>query len=708
MISNLKLFYMNNKGKFIFSVLFFVGFFSIFLNTKAFSADPDKDRRILARVVELLAQEHYRPVIIDDQLSEKIFNAYLNALDPMKTIFSQEDIQKLSPFLNSIDDEITGSKPLQFIYEVTKIYNDKSASNNQFVENYFQQPIDFSVVEFYNPQYEKIDFSLNETERLDRLRLSIKYQIISKYSQELEDYEKSKTTKEFVNKTDAEIQAKARESVLKNYRRSYNRLTTQFNDDKKFDLFVNTICDFYDPHSSYFAPVEKRSFQETLSGKFYGIGALLGYDDAGMKISSVQPGGPAWKSGQIVANDIILKVAQGNGEWTDLSGFEVTDAVKLIRGDKGTEVRLYIKKQNGTFITISLIREEIVQDEVYARSVIIDKGNQKIGYIRLGEFYFNYDNPNGEHNCSDDIAAEIQKMKNAKIEKIIIDLRYNGGGSLNEVRKMVGQFIDKGPVVQVRDRAGRTTTLEDTESGTLFDGKLAVMVNEYSASASEIFAAAIQDYKRGIIIGSSSTYGKGTVQRHYPIGRMNYATGESDLGSLKMTFQKFYRINGYSTQRRGVISDIIIPDEAEIYHNQEKDEKNSLPWDEIKSLSYQEFKNKTQVEHNIVDGKKIIAKDTNFSLLVANLKFLEKKSDTTIPLELTAFKKWTQETNATINQDNSLVKLKTPLKVSVLNEDKDRFYNNPDKPKQERYQAWLKSLETDKYIDVTCDVLIKN
>ncbi|MCX8473183.1 MAG: carboxy terminal-processing peptidase [Sediminibacterium sp.] len=698
---------MNNKGKFIFSVVFLVGFFSIFLNTKAFSADPDKDRRILGRVIELLSQEHYNPLPVDDKLSEKIFYAFLNALDPMKTIFSKEDIQKLQPYIYTIDDEINGS-PIQFIYETSKIYNEKMATNNQFVENYFSQPIDFNVVEFYNTQYEKLDFSTNEPDRLERLRLSIKYQIISKFNQELEDYEKSKTTKEFVNKTEPEIQSKARESVLKNYRRGYNRLVTQFNDDKKFDLFVNTICDFYDPHSSYFAPVEKRSFQESLSGKFYGIGALLGFDDEGMKISSVQPGGPAWKSGQLMANDIILKVAQGNGEWTELSGFEVTDAVKLIRGDKGTEVRLYIKKQNGTFITLSLIREEIVQDEVYARSVVIDKGNHKIGYIRLGEFYFNYDNPNGEHNCSDDIAAEIKKMKNAKIDKIIIDLRYNGGGSLNEVRKMVGQFIDKGPVVQVRDRLGRVTTLEDTEAGTLFDGKLAVMVNEYSASASEIFAAAIQDYKRGIIVGSSSTYGKGTVQRPYPIGRMNYATGESDLGSLKMTFQKFYRINGYSTQRSGVISDIIMPDEAEIYHNQEKDEKNALAWDEIKGLSYQEFKGKAQVEHNIVDGKKVILKDTNFSLLEANLKYLEKKTDSTIPLELTAFKKWTFENNATINQDNALVKLKTPLKVSVLNEDKDRFYNNPDKPKQDRYQAWLKGIETDKYIDVTCDILNKN
>ncbi|MDI9338269.1 MAG: carboxy terminal-processing peptidase [Alphaproteobacteria bacterium] len=699
---------MKNKGKLVLLSIFLIGFVSIFFNSKAFKPDPDKERRILSRVIEIIKQEHYSPKPIDDSFSKIIFYRLIESMDESKTLFSQQDINGLSSFLFSVDDEINGTKPIQFVNEVSKIFNDKANTNNMFNIKLLSEPIDFTVDEFFETQEDKIPYSVDENQRLDRLRKNIKYQVLVKYQQELEDREKNKNTKDYVAKTDAELEQKARESVLKNMNRNYNRIKNQFNDDKKFDLFVNLICETMDPHSSYLPPQEKRALQESLSGKFYGIGALLGYSEEGMKISSVQPGGPAWKSGQLLANDIIMKVAQGDGDFVDITGFEVTDAVKLIRGEKGSIVRLYIKKQNGTFVTLSLIREEIVQDEVYARSVIVEKNNQKVGYIRLQEFYFNYDNPNGDHNCAADVATEITKLKSEKVDKIIIDLRYNGGGSLNEVKKMIGLFIDQGPVVQVRDRNGKIYNLDDTENGTLFNGDLAVMVNEYSASASEIFAAAIQDYKRGLIIGSSSTFGKGTVQRPYPVGRIDYSTGETDLGIVKLTFQKYYRINGASVQKKGVISDIVIPDEAEIYKNKESDDKYALAWDEIRSLNYQMYSNNSQVQTDITKGLNFVKKDTTFSLIDHNLKFLENQAEKVIPLNLNQYKIFVKETNSTISQNNALLKLKQAMKITVLKEDNDKFYNNPDKPKQERYQAWLKALENDKYIDVVCEILAKN
>src|ERR1700761_7263218 len=287
-----------------------------------------------------------------------------------------------------------------------------------------------------------------------------------------------------------------------------------------------------------------------MSGRFFGIGASLKDEDGNIKIVTLVSGSPAWKSGKVAPNDIILKVAQAGQEPVDLTGLIGEDAIKLIRGTKGTEVKLWLKKTDGTVQTVSLIRDEIVQDELtFARSAIVNSSKGKIGYIYLPEFYADFDNPKGSR-CSIDVAKEIMKLKEQKVDGIVLDLRDNGGGSLYDVVQMAGLFFEQGPIVQVRDRDGKPQIYPDHDKSVLYDGPFAVMVNELSASASEIFAAAIQDYHRGVIIGSTSTYGKGTVQR--PIGldkTMGFAdAGNSELGYIKLTLQKFYRINGGSTQ----------------------------------------------------------------------------------------------------------------------------------------------------------------
>ena len=700
-----------NKGKLFISSFLFIGLLFVFSNVKAKKSlnNEDKNRKKLSAVTQILKSDHYAPQVYNDIFSKKLFNAFLDELDQSKSLFTLEDIQTLSKYESLLDDEINGAAPIEFYASAFNIFNNKVELNLNFYNDYLSSPLQFNVSELYNPNAENEPFVANETERIEKLKKHVKYLVLQKYTNELDNREKTKSLPNFVFKTDEQLEVKAREEVKKNLIKGLNKYKSSLNEEKKFEIYLNTITDLFDPHTNYLPPLEKRSFEEQLSGKFYGIGAILAQDELGVKIGSVQPGGPAWKSGKIEANDIVLKVSQDkNGEWTDLSGYEVTEAVKLIRGGKGTEVRLMVKKLNGNIIVVSMIREEILIDEIYAKSVVIDNKGEKIGYIKLNDFYFNYENPTGEHNCSQDIEVEIEKLKKEKVNSIILDLRSNGGGSLAEVVKIVGMFIDQGPVVQTRDRYGRTTPYLDRQSGTIFDGNLAVMVNEYSASASEIFAAAIQDYKRGIIIGSPATYGKGTVQRAFPIGdNIDNYSGQTDLGVVKMTFQKFYRINGSSTQNRGVIADIVLPDELQIYKIREQNNPHSLPWDEIKGLNYTVWQNSTETDKLIEKSKKILASDTIFTLFKNNIDWLSKNIFLPINLQFDVYKKNTERFNQTFNQNGGFTKLKTPLKISVTKDDYPKFYNNIDKQKQERYQAWLKSIETDKYIGQTVKILSK-
>ena len=460
-----------------------------------------------------------------------------------------------------------------------------------------------------------------------------------------------------------------------------------------------------DPHTDYFAPVEKRSFTEQMSGTFYGIGAQLTQDDNGVKIASIQPGGAAWKSGLLVVNDVIIKIAQGAEEPVDVTGYETTEAVKLIRGDLGTEVRLTVRKPDGTTKVVSLIREKIVLDEGFARSAIIQSGNDKIGYILLPDFYADFEREDGAR-CSKDIAKEVEKLKAEKVKGIIIDIRYNGGGSLYEVVQMAGLFIDKGPIVQIRSKEGKSQILYDESPGILYNGPLVVMVNEFSASASEIFAAAIQDYKRGLIVGSTSTYGKGTVQRNVAFGKPLDAMGiQTEYGAVKLTFQKFYRVTGSSTQRKGVVPDIVFPDEYEFLKYREKDNPSALPWDEMEKAKFTPWSNNNELATIANKANTKIKNDTTTIRFKKNLQWVSAQVDKPVSLELNKYRLYKKELQNVIQQNESIMKLKTPMTVTALKADYDKFYNNPDKTKQDRYQAWLKVVAKDVQINESSKLL---
>jgi carboxyl-terminal processing protease len=499
----------------------------------------------------------------------------------------------------------------------------------------------------------------------------------------------------------------ARLSVEKAYRKRFDVVAKSLKKDKekRFEIFLNTITGLMDPHTDYFAPVEKRSFTEQMSGVIYGIGAQLGPDEYGVKIASIQPGGPAWKSGQLVVNDVITKVGQGNEEPVDIVGYEVTDAVTLIRGTLGSEVRLTIRKPDGTTKVVTLIREKIVLDEGYARSAVITKGADKFGYILLPDFYANFEEEEGA-KCSRDVAREVEKLKGEKVKGIVIDVRFNGGGSLYEVVQMAGLFIDKGPIVQIRNREGRSQVLSDEKPGILYNGPLVVMVNEFSASASEIFAGAIQDYKRGLVVGSTSTYGKGTVQRNVAFGKPLDDLGiQTEYGAVKLTFQKFYRVTGSSTQKKGVAPDVVFPDEYEFLKYRERDNSAALQWDEMERAKYQPWSSGNTLAQVASVANRKITSDTGTIKFNKNSQWVSTIMDRPISLNYDKYVQFKKQLLAVVKQNESFLKLKDTMQISALKADYDKFYNNPDKTKQDRYQAWLKLLAKDIQINESSKLL---
>lgn len=662
-----------------------------------------KDQVLLSAITQIIESKHYSPQKIDDALSAKIFNDYLDILNPDKDIFLQEDISALAAYKNKLDDEIKGD-PIQFYKKAAQIYFMRM---DEVIADYRQlltQPFDYTVNETVSFEDEKEQYANSIGERKETWRKKLKYSALDRYVDLLEQKEKNKGDTAF-DKPDTQLKEEANRKLMQMLDRNYNRQKLVFNEQEQFNAYLNVIVNLMDPHTEYFPPIEKRAFDEEMTGRFYGIGAQLKDDDGAIKIASLMTGSPAWKSGDVLVNDEIIKVAQGKNDPVDVRGYAVTDAVKLIRGGKGTEVRLTMRSPDGSTKIVTIIRDEIVQDEQFARSAVITKNGIKTGYIYLPEFYADYDRPDG-NKCSQDVAKEIVKLKKENVSGIIMDLRNNGGGSLNEVVQMVGLFIKSGPVVQVSDKDSKANILNDRDESILYDGPLTVMVNEFSASASEIFAAAIQDYGRGIIVGSA-TYGKGTVQRPIPLGKVDYNTGQTEYGSLKITFEKFYRINGGSTQLKGVTPDIALPDAYDYLKLREKDRTSALPWDQIEKAKYIPFMAAPNRLAIIQASNEAVQSNQNFTLLKDNINWLQHINNRVYNLNIDSFKSAQVLTRKTIQQNDNLTNLTTPLSIVPPQVDYEKYYNNADKTKGDRYLDWLKRVQRDIYIDQAVDITAK-
>ena len=683
-----------------------------------------KNEKILRNVGLLLEQGHYSPKNINDSFSKQVLNRFVKDLDEDKSIFLQSDIDSFTKYQNRVDDEIHGAK-LESFYAINDSYTRRLNQASQYFTDILSKPFDFTKDENIVLDGEKLNYPKTETEKKESWRKRLKYLVLGKYSDMLEDRENNKNkkevlptaadslgaigkvTKKFVYKADSTLERESRDIVKKQIDRYFTTLKTHNTNDELFSSFVNAITGEMDPHSNYFAPVDSRGFNEMMSGKFYGIGAQLKEDESKIKIASLITGMPAWKSGELGVNDEVIKIGQGNAEPVDVTGYAVSDAVKLIRGSEaGTEVRLTVRKPDGNIKVVILKRGEIKLEDTFAKSAII-KGEHKIGYIYLPEFYMDFEKPNGAR-CSDDVAKEITKLKAENVEGIVIDLRGNGGGSLPEVVKMAGLFIEDGPICQVRGRDERQPYIwKDRDKSVLYNGPLTVMVDEGSASASEIFAAAIQDYKRGIIIGSTSTYGKGTVQRTIPLNpeaeNPALAKQSEDLGTVKLTLQKFYRINGGATQLKGVTPDVVIPDRFELYKSREKDNDAALSWDEISKAQYSPWVSTYSTDAVVNAANEQISTSNTFKTMRQQIEWIDKKNDKEASLNLVKYKEDLKQLKVAYKQLDSLYKL--PKEMTVMNNAVDTVGVSADKEKLDRNKQFLTRLKGDVYIDETVKVM---
>ena len=666
-----------------------------------------KYSKVLRIVGNYLEEGHYSPKKIDDDFSKIVFKKFTTDLDDEKSIFLKSDIDSLAKKFDSrIDDEIHGSE-LQSFFAINDLYTKRRDESFLLINEFLAKPFDFTKDETVQFDRDKLDFPKTEADRREVWRKTIKYSVLGRFVDLQDEREKNKGKKDFVVKADSTLEREARDYVRKRMERMTATKKTHETVDEDFSTFVNAITLSMDPHTDYFPPIDKRSFDEGMSGRFYGIGAQLKDDDGKIKIATLIAGMPAVLSGNIAIDDEIIKIGEGKAEPVDITGFAVTDAVKLIRGaDKGSEVRLTIRKADGTIKVVSLLRDEIKLEDTFAKSAVIN-GDHKVGYIWLPEFYQDFQNPNGAR-CSNDVAKEVEKLKAENVEGIIIDLRGNGGGSLSEVVKMAGLFIEDGPIVQVKGRDEKATVLRDKDKNVLYTGPLTVMVDEMSASASEIFAAAIQDYKRGIIIGSTSTYGKGTVQRNIPLSPESdnpLLTNKNmeDLGALKLTLQKFYRINGGATQLKGVIPDIVLPDRYEYLKFREKDNTSALPWDEIPKADYQPWTSTVSNDAVVSVTYDQINKGSVFSKIKTNIDWLGTNSEKEYSLNIVKYKEELAEVKNTYKQLDELNKL--PKDLNVKNIASDTVAINAAKDKVEKNKVWLKRISSDIYVDETLRVI---
>jgi carboxyl-terminal processing protease len=671
------------------------------------SNDPKtKYEKILQNVGIVLEQGHYNPKKIDDKFSAEVLKKFETDLDPDKYIFLQQDIDAFKKYQNRIDDEIHGA-PLQSFYAISNTYLKRIDEVAVSYKEILKHPFDFSKDEYLQTDGDKRQYPKSVAERDDYGRKRLKYLVLVRYV-DLQQQRDSATDKKEASKTDSALQHEAIKVVSKQMDRYFETLKNHNSSDDLFSDFVNAITSSMDPHTTYFAPIDKRSFDEMLSGTFYGIGAQLMEKDGKITISSLITGMPAWKTGEVTPGDEILKVGEGDATPVDVTGYAVTDAVKLIRGEKrGSVVKLTLKKTDGSIKVVPITRDKISLDDTFARSAVINNNGHKIGYIYLPEFYANFDDPSGRRSATD-VAKEVQKLKDAHVEGIVMDLRGNGGGSLQDVVDMVGLFIKGGPVVQVKGRDGEPSVLTDKAKEVLYSGPLAVMVDELSASASEIFAAAIQDYHRGIIIGSS-TYGKGTVQRSVSLDPQSenpfFNHPSEGLGDVKLTFRKFYRINGGATQLKGVTPDILIPDRLENAKLREKDNPDALAWDQIPKAQYTLWNPGYSYASAIASVNNSIANNVDFKEIQKQVNLLDKYRDEPTPLNIAKYKQMQK------NIEEAAKKLdkysKSPVRLQVATLVPDSLAIAEDTAKIAKQEQFLKTIGNDLYIDETVKALEK-
>ena len=687
----------------------FVAIASCSFTTKKFD-NPEKDKLLIDLITYVLEKGHYSPKDINDAFSKNIYRNFIAGVDPLKRYFLMSDIEEFKRYETSIDDQIK-IKDVTFFNLVYSRLSQRIAEIEKIYPTILEQSFDYKIDEELNVDYDKIAYAKDKKALKNRWRKQLKFSTISNYYDLIEENgtvlnevsKKEQNEDDQKPKTISEIELEARENT-KNSMSEYFDFVNDLESKDYFAIFLNVIVEEFDPHTNYFAPSDRDRFELQMSGKLEGIGARLQKKNDYIKIVEVISGGPAWRGEHVEVGDMIMKVKQEKEkEAVSVVGMRLDDAVKLIKGPKGTKVILTIKRVDGSIEEEIIIRDVVEIEETYAKSTLIKKGDKNYGLIDLRQFYFDMQNYK-ERNAASDVKKEILRLKDEGMQGLIIDLRGNGGGSLRTAVDMAGLFIKEGPIVQVASSGSKKEVLEDQDDKIVWDGPLVILVNELSASASEILAAAMQDYKRAIVIGSKQSYGKGTVQNLLDLNQWLRNNDMGDMGSLKLTTQKFYRVNGGSTQLEGVKSDVVMADRYSYINIGEKDYDNPLPYDKIEPADYEVWNGYLDYEKIIKKSMERMAKSEQLRLIDENAQWIKSRRDiTTVNLNYESYKNElesriddTKKFDAIDNYDNKLRYESLPFEIELMKQDTTLL---------EKRKRWHKSLGNDIYIEEGVNIL---
>ena len=671
--------------------------------TKDFDTS-DKDNLIIQIITYVLDEAHYLDKEINDEFSEKVFITFIDNLDPLKRYFYDSDIKEFSEYKYLIDDAFKNPN-LDFFELVYKRYTERMIDSEKIFNQILSKPFDFSKDEVCECDFDDIDFVNSEDEMYERWRKLLKIYVIENYHNEIEDDKRKKEENANYNLRDLQlIEKETRKTLTETMNQNYRFMSEEMQRSDWFSVYINSFVSQYDPNTSYLDPESKDRFDVDMSGNYAGIGARLQKKIDKVEITELISGGPAWRDNILEKGDAILKVRQDfEDEPIAILNMRLSEAVKLIKGKKGTKVHLTVKKVDGSISEVTVVRDIVLLEETYIKSSIVNKDDNYYGIINIPKFYIDFDNQSNR-DAAKDLRTEIERLKEEDIKGLIIDLRNNGGGALKTVVDMAGMFIKNGPVVQVKYFDKEKQILSDRDRSILWTGPLVILVNEGSASASEILAAAMQDYKRAIIIGGSQTWGKGTVQNIFPLNRMVKGNTNGDLGALRYTTQKYYRINGGSVQLEGVKSDINVPYRLKYLDFGEKDSENPLEWDEIDKVEFNSWDSNFDFNLAIENSKKRMANNEYLKLVEENAKWIKSVRDDNIvslnyekyKLELEENKSLTEKFEL-INDFSMNYDFKSlPYELNLI--EKDSVLGLKRK-------RWHKSLNKDFYIDEALNVL---
>lgn len=687
------------------SIVLLVAVASCSFTNKSFEND-DKDKLLLDLITYVLEKGHYEPKQINDDFSVSVFEDFIDVIDPTKRYFLASDIAEFEQYKFQIDDQIKNTD-ITFFNVVYARLMERMDDVQAIYKDVLKSPFDYNDDESISIKYNEESFVSSKKELQERWRKQLKYATLGTFDSKLIHAESKDEAGAF---DDHDHNAHTPEEAEKEARESTETTLNEFFDfvsnlERKdwFEQYINTIVDEFDPHTFYFGPEEKERFDVSMSGKFEGIGARLQKKPEGAKIVEVISGGPVWRDGRLEVGDEIIKVGQNGEEPINIVGMQLDDAIKLIKGAQGTIVDLTVKKVDGSLDVVSLTRDVVELEESYAKSANIIKGEEKFGIINLPKFYVDFEDYSNR-NAASDVAKEVERLKQEGAEGLILDLRDNGGGSLKTVVEMAGLFIKDGPIVQVRSGGEKKDVYDDKDERVQWDGPLVILVNELSASASEILAAAMQDYKRGIVIGSKQTFGKGTVQNVIPLSNIVRSNEHGDLGAIKLTTQKFYRINGGSTQLEGVKSDVVVPDKYSYIDLGEKDQSNPLKWDKISPAEYTLWDGYIDYDKTIENSNKRMEGNPQIKLIEENAKWLKAEQDETdISLNYKTYKEEQEKDKEQSTFFKKLSEYDSKLTFESLGYEKELFVK--DSLLREKRDRWHKNLAKDVYVEEAVNVL---